>query len=307
MIMRNHCKLLIMLCLIALLVEPRAFAEIEEAGEIDLFQMLARAELVVHARVREGSLKYAHVDVLRALKGEPPAQQLRIAFREHNWTGAQGQDEIVFPEGQEEILFLFRNPSRKKKEKNRDIYDLYRGRKGRITTPAEGSRIIIDALDTLVELTRADPLSQVDGLLALLRSENLYLLEATLDEIIRLRAAIPASYTDLVALLGQPSPRIRARALTAIEQIFASGRVEDEAMGIGPDLASAALAAVIERARNDEEPDIRVHAVAAMAAWPHKDEIESGLAAIAINDPSQMVRYEAERSLFQLGSSTPRR
>jgi len=287
-------------------VPAPGFGEILESGEIDLFQMLARSELVLHVRVAEGSLKYARVDVLRALKGDPPFEQLRVDFREHNWTNAKGQDEIVFTEGQEEILFLYWNPSRKKKEKYRDIYDLYRGRRGRIPTPAEGSGIILDALEKLIGLTRADPLSQIDGLLELLRTQNLYLLEAALDEINRMRAATPAAYTDLVALLVQPSPRIRERALLSLELIFASGQVEEVAMGIGPELARSALGAVIERARNDENPDIRVRAVAAMAAWPHKSEIESGLAAIAVNDSSQMVRYEAERSLYELGSSPPR-
>lgn len=307
MITRKCDNLLILLMLCCLPADLLGFEEIKEAGEIDLFQMIARAEFVLHVRVREGSTKYAKVDLLRALKGNPPAEQLRIAFRDYNWMRPEGQEEIVFFDGQEEILFLVRNPTRKKKEKNRDILDLYRGSRGRITPPAEGSGIIIDALDTLVDLTRADPLSQMDGLLDLLRTSNLYLLEAALDEITRLRAATPANYTDLVALLGQPSPRIRARALLSLEQIFASGQVEEVAMGIGPELARSALGAVIERARNDDDPDIRVRAVAAMAAWPYKGEIESGLAAIAVNDPSQMVRYEAERSLYQLGSSPPRR
>lgn len=300
-------KVLIIMCLLSCGGLSSGHGEMLETGEIDLFQMLARAELVLHVRVKDGSLKYARVEVLKALKGDPPLQELRIDFRQHNWTGRNGQDDIVFTEGQEEILFLYRNPGRKQKEKNRDIYDLYRGRRGRIETPAEGSGIILDAVEKLVGLTRADPLSQIDGLLGLLRTNNLYLLEAALDEINRMRAATPASYTDLVALLGQPSPRIRGRALLSLEQIFASGRIEDAVIGIGPELARSALGAVIERARNDEDPDIRVRAVAAMAAWPYKGEVESGLAAIAVNDSSQMVRYEAERSLYELGSSPPRR
>jgi hypothetical protein len=305
--MKNHCKLLIVLVLCGFSGLAPGFGEIREAGEIDLFQMIARADLVLHVRVTEGSLKYAKVDVLRALKGEPPGPKLRVSFRDHNWQRPPGQEEIVFFDGQEEILFLVRNPRQKKKEKYRDLFDLYRGARGRITPPAEGSGIVIEALDKLVSLTRADPLTQIDGLLDLLRTRNLFLLEAALDEIIRLRAATPAAYSDLVALLGQPSPRIRARALRSIEQIFASGQIEEVALGIGPELARSTLGAVIERARNDEEPEIRVRAVAAMAAWPHKSEIESGLAAIAVNDPSQMVRYEAERSLYYLGSSPPRR
>jgi hypothetical protein len=307
MALKNCYKSLIIIVLLLFPRIPSGFGEVQEAGEINLFQMIARAELVVHVRVQEGSLKYAKVEILRALKGNPPADQLRIAFREYNWLRPAGQEEIVFPEGQEEILFLSRDPSLKQKEKNRDIFMLYRGGKGRITAPAEGSGIIIEALDTLVQLTTVDPLSQVDGLLGLLRTPNLYLLEAAVDEINRLGAATPASYTDLVALLSQPSPRIRTRALVSIEQIFASGQIETESSGVGPESARAALGAVIERARNDEEADVRVRAVAVMGAWPDKEEIASSLAAIAVSDPSQMVRYQAERTLYQLGQSPPRR
>ena len=305
MALRIVCKQLIIINLLLLPWSHFGFGEVREAGEINLFQMIARAELVVHVRVQEGSLKYAKVDLLRALKGNPPAEHLRIAYRDYNWSRPEGQEEIVFPDGQEEILFLVHDPSRKQKEKNRDIFLLYRGGRGRITPPAEGSGIIIEALDTLVELTTADPLSQVDGLLGLLRTPNLYLLEAALDEINRLAAATPESYGDLVTLLNQPSPRIRTRALVSIEQIFASGQIEEESSGVGPELARATLGAVIERARNDEEPDVRMRAVAAMGAWPGKEEIASALAVIAVSDPSQMVRYQAERTLYQLGQSPP--
>jgi hypothetical protein len=285
---------------------PGGFAEIEEKGDLDLFQRIARAELVVHVRVLEGSLKYAKVEVLRTFKGDPPVSELRIAFRDLNWARLPGEDEVVFPDGQEEILFLARNPELRPKEKNRDIFDLYQGRQGRITPPAEGSGIIIEAIETLVALTRADPLTQVESLLGLLRSRNLYLLEAALDEVIRLQGATPAAYADLVALLGQPSPRIRSRALMSIGQIFASGSVEEIERGIGPESARSTLGAVIERARNDEDDSIRARAVATMAAWPFREDVESGLAAIATTDRSQMVRYAAERSLYQMGSAPPR-
>jgi hypothetical protein len=302
----RSCKPLIILFLFACTGAPAGLAEIEEAGELGLFQMIARSELLVHVRVREGALKHARVEVVEAIKGEPPASELRVAFREYNWRRLPGEEPIVFSDGQEEILFLARNPRLKVKEKNRDLFDLYRGRRGRITPPAEGGGIILEALRVLVVLTRADPVTQVEGLLDLLRGTNLYLLEAALDEIIRLRAASPARYPDLVALLSQRSPGIRSRALQALEQVFSSGVVEETERGIGPELARSTLGAVIERARNDEDKTVRVRAVTAMAAWPVRADIESGLAAIAVNDPSQLVRYEAERILFRMETS-PRR
>src|SRR5437762_13395435 len=78
----------------------------EETGELGLFQLIARADLVVHVKIIEGSLKYAMVEVLEPIKGEPPSPRLRIAFRDLNWRRPAGVEAIIFPSGQEEILFL---------------------------------------------------------------------------------------------------------------------------------------------------------------------------------------------------------
>ena len=77
-----------------------------EPEPLNLFQLVARADLVALVEVHEGSLKYALVDVLEGLKGTPPSRRLRIAFRDFNFTREPGQDMIVFPNGQKEILFL---------------------------------------------------------------------------------------------------------------------------------------------------------------------------------------------------------
>ena len=63
--------------------------------------------------------------------------------------------------------------------------------------------------------------------------------------------------------------------------------------------ARAALLAVLERAHSDAEESVRVQAVAAVAAWPNRHEVEGDLRAIAGADRAQAVRYEAERALFR--------
>ena len=298
---RNLCKLLIIISLCIQTGFVAETGEIELAGNLGIFQMIARAELLLHVRVNEGSLKYAKVEVQEAIKGTPPAQQLRIAYREHNWLRQAGTDAIVFPDGQDEILFLIRNPRRKVKEKNKDIFDLFQGRRGRMTLPAEGGGILLEALRRLSDLTQVDPVTQAEGLLALLRSTNPYLLDAALDEVARLRVASPVTFTDLVPLMRNVSPAVRVQALRIVRQVFKSGVVEQESKGVGPDQERTTLDAVMERARNDEDPDVRVSAVAAMAAWPVRSDIEEGLRAIASMDRSQHVRYEAERALFRMG------
>ncbi|HXH28187.1 MAG TPA: hypothetical protein VNL37_04025, partial [Candidatus Polarisedimenticolia bacterium] len=129
-----------MLCQAATI--PRA--EVQDEEPLNLFQKIARAELVVHVRVQNGALRFAVVRVLESLKGEAPLETLRIAYRDFNFDRPPGTEPIVFPDGQEEVLFLVRDPTVRRVEKNRDIYQLYKGRQGRLTVPAEGSRILLE-------------------------------------------------------------------------------------------------------------------------------------------------------------------
>jgi hypothetical protein len=48
---------------------------------------------------------------------------------------------------------------------------------------------------------------------------------------------------------------------------------------------------------------VRAEAVRAMSAWSHHEDVVPDLRAIASMDPSQIVRYEAQRVLFLWGGS----
>ncbi|MFQ5876139.1 MAG: hypothetical protein ACE5JH_00375 [Acidobacteriota bacterium] len=271
-----------------------------EGKELNLFQMVARSELVVHARVREGALRFAIVDLVETLKGEPPAPSLRIAFREFNFNRRRSTEPIVFPDGQDELLFLVPYEGvNRNKEKNRDIYALLRGPSGRFTLPAEGPSIILDAVRSFVDIARQPPASQLGRLVSLLEDDNPYRVETALEEILRLRAGRPDLFVRLLPLLSDPSGALRLKALDLIAQIFrdGAGTVLDQR----PDEARGTLAAVIERARNDKDAAVRARAVTAIASWPERGEVEPELRAIARLDPAQSVRYEAERALFLAG------
>jgi len=266
---------------------------------LNLFQLIARSDLVVLVRVRDGSLKYAMVDLVEAFKGTPPALKLRIAFRDFNFTRGPGEEPIVFPAGQQEVLFLvpYKTPRRKKDvEKFKDLFTLYKGRQGRMTLPAEGPGIVLDAIRGLTGVSKLDAASQIETLRRLLDTSNPILLEVSLTEIERLRAADARLLPKLVSFLTSPSPALKTRALRLIAQVFGSGHAtDDEAL----DEARAALAAVLERARNDSIESVRVQAVAAVAEWPKRRDVEGDLQAIAGTDRAQAVRYEAEKALFR--------
>ena len=288
-------------CLALFLLSPTdaiaQFGPVPE--ELNLFQLVARSELVAHVRVRSGSLKFAIVEVQEALKGTAPFPVLRIAFRDFNLSRSSGEELIVFPDGQEEVLFLVphgRNARRQKvREKNKDLYTLYRGRQGRLTVPGEGPGVLMQAIRRLSEVSRLDPASQAEALEGLLGGSNPLLLQTALAEIERLRATRPALFPRLIALLASSSARLRVVSLRVMAQIFASARIEDESL----DSARAALAAVLERARNDPDETVRAQAVASMAVWPEREDVQRDLKTIAGTDPAQAVRYEAEKALFR--------
>jgi len=285
----------------ALLLGQAAADELERSVEYErltLFQMIARADMVVHVRVKDGEERLALVDVVTPLKGDSPAPQLRIDFRDLNLS-PKGQGMVVFRDGEEYVLFLVKLQFRKPTEKKANILALFHGRRGRMLLPPEGSEVTLGAVRSLVPLVQSGPEAQIDGLRALLSSDNPLLLEAALEELTRLRVAVPEDLPVLLRMLGDRSPRIRSRALPLIAALFAASR--NTVPERTPD-ERAALALVLERARVDDDVEVRTESVRTLGTWPVREEVVGDLKTIARQDPSQTVRYEAERILFRMGT-----
>jgi len=232
-------------------------------------------------------------------RGCPTSEHLRIAFRDFNFARDDGEDAIVFPSGQQEILFLvpYKIPRRKKDvEKYKDLFTLYKGRQGRYTLPAEGPGIILEAVRSLARVSEMDAATQIDALRGFLDSPNPFLVEVSLSEIERLRAADTTLLNRLTSFFRSPGPSLRNAALRVVVQVFGSMGADG---GDLPDEARSARALVLERARNDTDESVRAQAVTALAAWPKRSEVEGDLRAIAATDAAQAVRYEAQRALFK--------
>ena len=68
-----------------------------------LYELTARSELVVSARVFSGSTKLAQVRVLEVFRGPArPGQRLQIAFRDFNMSLAK-EDRVVFTDGEDHL------------------------------------------------------------------------------------------------------------------------------------------------------------------------------------------------------------
>jgi hypothetical protein len=266
-------------------------------ASLNLFQRIARADLVVKVRIRNGGVRYAIVDVQESLKGSAPAPSLRIAFRDYNFFRPPGTDPIIFPDGEEDILLLVPYTEVKRTDKTRDLYELYGGPSGRYALPAEGSAIFAEAVRRLIPIASLDPTAQVDALWSCLETDNPYLLEAALDEIDRLRAVSPKLFVRLVGILNARSASIRILSLRLIGRVFAVSPAQ-ESDDLAAEQSRDALNAVLERARGDGDESVRQAAVEAIVAWPRRPEVRGDLESIARLDPAQAVRYVAQRALL---------
>jgi len=244
-----------------------------------------------HVRVGDGSGKFAIVEVLETLTGPDPGARLRIDFRDLNLS-LKGQEVVVFEKGEEDILFLHRPEWKKPTAKNADVFELLHGRRGRLLLPAEGSGIYLEAVRRLGSIARQDPSDQVEALRRLLGSENPFLREAALAEVGRLGALTVADLPALIHLISDQSAALREKSLQQVRVILRSASGDE---GEDP---RRALEAARERARNDSDEKVRAEAVRAMSAWSHREDVVPDLKAIASVDPSQLVRYEAQRVLF---------
>jgi len=267
----------------------------QENVPLTTFQLIARSDLVVHARVVDGNDRLAAVEVIETFRGESPAVQLRIDFRDLNMQ-RRGQEAVLFNAGEEYIFLLERPDWRKPTEKNRDIFALFHGRRGRIALPAEGRGVQVEAVEKLAALVGKTPEDQLAGLRLLVASGNPLLRESALEELARLRAAGVDDLPALSRLLQDPNPNIRAASLDLI-----SGVMPLPADEAGDAEKRIVLEMCRERARNDLAEPVRIGAVRVLGSWTVREEVAGDLKAISTGDTSQAVRYEALRILYGWG------
>jgi len=269
--------------------------ESQENVPLTEFQLIARSDLVVHTRVLDGDNRLAVMEVVETIRGESPAARIRIDFRDLNFE-RRGQEIVIFRTGEEYILLLERPNWRKPKEKYRDIFGLFHGRRGRIPLPAEGSGVQVEAVQKLAALVGRTPEDQIAGLRSMVTGGNPILRESALEEMARLRAAGVGDLPALARLLQDPNPKIRVASLDLIRDVMPLTTGEADAAE-----KRAVLEMCRERARNDAAEPVRVGAVRVLGAWTAREEVAEDLKAISTGDMSQAVRYEALRILYGWG------
>jgi len=259
-----------------------------------LYELTARSDLVVSARVVSGSLKLAQVRVREVFRGAArPGQRLQIAFRDFNMD-LEKEDRVEFVDDETEILFLTPEVDWEGRRRGEDRYTLVRGRFGRFTLPREGEEIYLEAVrefSCLVSLKNHRDL--FDRLKGLVGSSNPVLVDAGMKEVLDLDLMDRDMVPRVMGYFRDPAPGRRVAALKLMGRLFAgSGEGERD-----PELQDATLPPIRVLARNDPDERVRGAAVDALGSWGGPAVAET-LKEISRQDPSQAVRYRAELILL---------
>jgi hypothetical protein len=265
-----------------------------------LYELTARSDLVVLARVISGSLKLAQVQVREVFRGSVIAgTRLQIAFRDFNMSLGK-ENRIVFDDGESELLFLVPEVDVEGKRKGEDRYTLFRGRFGRFQLPREGGDIYRDAVREFADLAALkDHRELFKRLKALLVSPNPVLIDAGLQEVLKLDLVDRDMVPQILRFSQDPAPGRRIGAMRLASRLFTGIRNKAEES----ELQDALLPPLMVLARNDPDEQVRVESVSALGAWGG-EAVQETLREIADQDPAQTVRYQARVILLKAGGGT---
>jgi hypothetical protein len=266
---------------------------------MDLWEKSFRSELVVRATVLDGDDRLARMRVDEVLKGSYTAAELKIVFRAANFSRKTWEEKVVFGAGQHLILFLdrFRKNGVLQAE---DHFELFRGSNGREEVPSEGEDAYLQAIRRFVAIQSIDSqLARWDASRALLSETNPFLVEAGFDQVLKFRLANASLVPVLLGHLDSETVAFRQKAVRCFGQVFEATSREAGDLPTEDHIRDLLL----NKAMKDPSSDVRIEAIRALGAWQDRN-LAASFRAIAAQDPSQAVRYEAERAIYELESSS---
>ncbi len=286
---------------VLLVAAPRpAIADFES---LTLYQMTARAHLVVRAKALSSSTRRPEVEVLDVLKGSYHGRTLRIAPYESDYTRpTPWLQREVFSTGEESILFLDPYVDEFGRDEGPHTFSVLKAASGKVQVPSEGASALLDAIRRFTEIQKTGQMDlQAVALRAMLGAKNPYLVEAGLVECRRFRLAQADDAGALLELLSSPRPDFRSGSLELLRQLVSSTLSGDAgpAATLPPTALSETFDRVAATSRFDAEPGVRTAAVSVVAAFS-SDSALTLLDSIATADASQSVRYAAEVAAYGL-------
>jgi hypothetical protein len=272
------------------------FAAPAGAAARTLYERLAYADLAVHVRVIDGSLRLAECQVLAVLKGTYTGEKVFIGFRGIPDNPGYLGPRATFPDGSETILLLMPSLDTDGGRHGLNRFRLVGGATGKIDLPNEGAPATLDAVRRLAAIQGLTDIHQIwAAQRQLIHENNPYLIEAGFAQILKFRLGNAEMVPTLLEYLDSRDDGFRQAALQVQAQIFRKSQTRGEPLGNEDHVVARLLTVTSE----DPTPDVRVAAVQALHAYGRPDVV-AALEQVAREDPSQDVRYEATVSAYRL-------
>jgi len=272
-----------------------------EAQARTLYEKLAYGRLIIIGTCLQQGWR-AMIQVDEVLKGDLAAQRIQIAFRLQNFERSPGDPEIGFIVGERAILVLEPDPMEGGDEKDVAVYGLSRGPEGKIDIPAEGAEALLGAVRRMVRIQSLGDQNEVwEEQRQLLREVNPLLVETGFQQVLKFRLGNESLLPLLSRYLSHPRDSFRLDALRVLAQIFDASRRRGERLSESGTL----IAEVLVIARGDTSAEVRAQAIRVLSVSGRGD-LREFMQEVARSDPSQLVRYEAQRSLLELEAPAPR-
>jgi len=263
------------------------------AATLNLFEWSAVSPIVAEGKIVGEEGKYTALVVDRVLRGGvEPQSKVLIHTRLANRDRSPNADlkALHFEAGQSYIVLLESYDG--KKSGTTPIYRLVRGVQGARELPAEGAPAILDAMRQFIEIQDAKNENQTWRRFEdMLEETNPILIENALDQFIKFRRGTPQLLLNVMPVLEHPLPELRERAAKLV------GQVVDIQQGESLPEEQTLREQLFARARRDPSVAVRVAACQALEGF-HDLGVQAVLEEIAQTDPDQLVRYTAEKLLY---------
>lgn len=262
------------------------------AREYSMFDKVHGAELVVVGRVIKAKTK-AEIEVEQVLKGRWEEQRLEVRFRSANYERQKiGIEKIQFFEGERLLLFL---QARDDKARSKGRFVPYpEDSRGRLELhDDEEARLVIDAVKACVGASFGNREELRDIWREMARERNVYLRLCGLESLEYDRALDMDSLPLLAALFSDRYPVVRRRALQ-LTSVVARSRPRGFSGTPEREILMHEVLPLLE----DENEMVRLEAVRTMQYIGDRQVLPK-LREISDRDPSQNVRLEATRVIFQ--------
>jgi hypothetical protein len=272
-----------------------------ERIELDLYEKISLAPLVVRARLESAPQRLARMRVIEVIKGEYTAPSLDIVYRLANFERPYGQDKISFDEDEEFLLFLVPAEDWRGRRVDPHRYIMFKGPDGKVALPVEGRQVWIDAARRLAALSSLRESEELFAALAgLLREDNPVLLQVGLRQARKHRMVSEDLAAAVLALVRRADGPFRAEALELAAEMVEKPARGSRSLSLRDHLVG--IAAMI--ADEAPEPSVRRAAVRLLAS-DATPAARAKLQAISELDPSQDVRYEAALAVYRMRQAAP--